>query len=73
MKSSITFALALNIAIAAVMAVSVAAIASEPVKAPASTASAAENTNCVKKDKTGKCPPLPDSPKPTPKKKVETK
>jgi hypothetical protein len=32
----------------------------------------AENTNCVKKDKNGKCPPLPKSPKPTPK-KVEPK
>jgi hypothetical protein len=31
-----------------------------------------ENTNCVKKDKNGKCPPLPNSPKPTPK-KVEPK
>lgn len=26
------------------------------------------NNNCVTKDKTGKCPPLPNSPKPTPKK-----
>ena len=32
-----------------------------------------EVTNCVKKDKNGKCPPPPKSPKPTPKKKVETK
>jgi hypothetical protein len=32
-----------------------------------------ENTNCVKKDKAGKCPPLPNSPKPTPKKKAEAK
>mgnify|MGYP003338041809 CR=1 FL=1 len=32
-----------------------------------------ENDNCVKKDKNGKCPPLPDSPKPTPKKKAEEK
>jgi hypothetical protein len=46
------------------------AFAAEPAKAPAS---AAENTNCVKKDKAGKCPPLPDSPKPTPKKKAEDK
>lgn len=30
-----------------------------------------ENTNCVKKGKDGKCPPLPTTPKPTPKKKVE--
>lgn len=34
---------------------------------------AVQNDNCVKKDKNGKCPPLPDSPKPTPKKKVEEK
>lgn len=32
-----------------------------------------ENTNCVKKDKAGKCPALPKSPKPTPKKKAEAK
>ena len=41
--------------------------------APKAPASAAENTNCVKKDKNGKCPALPDSPKPTPKKKAEEK
>lgn len=29
------------------------------------------NDNCVKKDKNGKCPALPDSPKPTPKKKAD--
>ena len=29
-----------------------------------------ENTNCVKKDKQGKCPATPKSPKPTPKKKA---
>jgi hypothetical protein len=34
---------------------------------------ATQNDNCVKKDKNGKCPPLPNSPKPTPKKKVEEK
>ena len=32
-----------------------------------------ENDNCVKKDKNGKCPPLPKGEKPTPKKKVEEK
>jgi hypothetical protein len=32
-----------------------------------------ENNNCVKKDKNGKCPPLPKSPKPTPKKPAEKK
>lgn len=31
------------------------------------------NDKCVKKDKQGKCPPLPNSPKPTPKKKTESK
>ena len=36
-------------------------------------AKAVQNDNCVKKDKNGKCPPLPDSPKPTPKKKAESK
>lgn len=36
----------------------------------------AENTNCVKKDKDGKCPPAPAGEKPTPKapaKKEEAK
>ena len=55
-----------------VTAFALSAFAAEPAKAPAS-ASATENTNCVKKDKSGKCPPLPDSPKPTPKKKPEEK
>jgi hypothetical protein len=55
-----------------VTAFALSAFAAEPAKAPAS-ASATENTNCVKKDKAGKCPPLPDSPKPTPKKKPEEK
>ena len=32
-----------------------------------------EVTNCVKKDKNGKCPPPPNSPKPTPKKPAEKK
>jgi hypothetical protein len=32
-----------------------------------------EELNCVKKDKNGKCPPAPKSPKPTPKKPVEKK
>ena len=32
---------------------------------------AVQNDNCVKKDKNGKCPPLPKSPKPTPKKKAD--
>ena len=42
--------------------------AAEPAKKEA-----VQNENCVKKDKNGKCPPLPDSPKPTPKKKAEEK
>ena len=29
------------------------------------------NDKCVKKDKNGKCPELPKSPKPTPKKKAD--
>ena len=37
------------------------------------TAPAPANDNCVKKDKNGKCPPLPNSPKPTPKKPAEKK
>lgn len=32
-----------------------------------------DELNCVKKDKQGKCPPAPKSPKPTPKKKAEAK
>lgn len=43
--------------------------AAEPVKKEIPT----EVTNCVKKDKNGKCPPPPKSPKPTPKKKAESK
>lgn len=46
--------------------------AAEPAKKDAKP-SAVQNDNCVKKDKNGKCPPLPDSPKPTPKKKAEEK
>ena len=64
-----------------VMAFATAACAKEepkkPVEKPAVTQKVEgkkveENTNCVKKDKKGKCPPLPNSPKPTPK-KVEPK
>ena len=43
----------------------------EPAKKEATPA--VQNDNCVKKDKQGKCPPLPKSPKPTPKKKAEAK
>ena len=46
---------------------SVTSFAAEPAKKEIPT----EVTNCVKKDKNGKCPPPPNSPKPTPKKKVE--
>lgn len=45
--------------------------ATEPAKKE--EAKAVQNDNCVKKDKNGKCPPLPNSPKPTPKKKAEAK
>ena len=46
------------------------AVATDASKKDAKPA-AVQNDNCVKKDKNGKCPPLPDSPKPTPKKKTE--
>jgi hypothetical protein len=46
------------------------AFAAEPAK---KEVPAVQNDNCVKKDKNGKCPPLPNSPKPTPKKKAEAK
>ena len=45
----------------------------QPAKQPDPAKIAAkEELNCVKKDKQGKCPPAPKSPKPTPKKKAET-
>ena len=47
---------------------SATSFAAEPAKKEIPT----EVTNCVKKDKNGKCPPPPKSPKPTPK-KVEPK
>ena len=53
---------------AALSVLALQAIAAEPAKAPAS---APQENNCVKKDKNGKCPPPPKSPKPTPKKKAE--
>ena len=56
--------------IAALMvAVAAGSFAAEPVKKE--PAKVEENTKCVKKDKQGKCPPLPNSPKPTPKKKID--
>jgi hypothetical protein len=39
----------------------------EGIKAPEK-----KETNCVKKDKDGKCPPAPKGEKPTPKKKAES-
>ena len=56
-----------SLVVSMAIAFGMTAWAAEPVKAPQ------ENTNCVKKDKAGKCPPLPKSEKPTPKKKVEDK
>jgi hypothetical protein len=50
------------------LAFAFSAQAAEPAKKEIPT----EVTNCVKKDKNGKCPPPPKSPKPTPK-KVEQK
>lgn len=60
------------------LAFSVTAMAdkSEPVAVkttPNPVVEPVKNDNCVKKDKNGKCPPLPNSPKPTPKKKAEEK
>jgi hypothetical protein len=40
----------------------------EGIKAPEK-----QESNCVKKDKNGKCPPAPKGEKPTPKKKAEDK
>jgi hypothetical protein len=53
-----------------IAAFALTAFASAPTKPPVPPA---ENTNCVKKDKNGKCPALPNSPKPTPKKKPDEK
>jgi hypothetical protein len=49
----------------------VACAKEEPKKEDPKAAVVQENDNCVKKDKNGKCPPLPKSPKPTPKKPVQ--
>ena len=52
------------------------AVSAQPAKMPEPKGAAApqkEELNCVKKDKQGKCPPAPKSPKPTPKKKAEEK
>jgi hypothetical protein len=51
-----------------IMAAAITSFAAEPAKKEVLK----EVTNCVKKDKNGKCPPPPNSPKPTPK-KVEPK
>jgi hypothetical protein len=55
---------------AVMMAFATMTFAADPAK---KDTPAVQNDNCVKKDKNGKCPPLPNSPKPTPKKKVEEK
>lgn len=52
-----------------IAAVAITGFAGEPAKKEAPT----QNENCVKKDKNGKCPPLPNSPKPTPKKPIPAK
>lgn len=61
--------------VAAVAMVFATACMAQPAKAPEpkKDVPAVQNDNCVKKDKNGKCPPLPNSPKPTPKKKAEAK
>jgi hypothetical protein len=48
------------------LAFSFSTFAAEPAKKE-------EQTNCVTKDKKGNCPAAPKSPKPTPKKKAESK
>jgi hypothetical protein len=57
-----------KIAFAVMMAFAMTAWAAEPAK---KEVPAVQNDKCVKKDKNGKCPDLPNSPKPTPKKKLE--
>jgi hypothetical protein len=64
------FLIALNLVIWSFVGYQVTAYAAEPAK---KEVPAGQNDNCVKKDKNGKCPPLPKSEKPTPKKKVEDK
>lgn len=59
---------------AVLMMFATVSFAAEPAKK--ADAKPAENTNCVKKDKDGKCPPAPKGDKPTPKapaKKEEAK
>ena len=61
-------------AIAALAVVFATGVFAQPAKQPEpkkEEAKAVQNDNCVKKDKNGKCPPLPNSPKPTPKKKAD--
>jgi len=54
---------------------SVSAMAADPTKnkpvEPVKAEQKKEELNCVKKDKNGKCPPAPKSPKPTPKKPAD--
>lgn len=71
MKSFIT-ALMMMFAVGSFAADPAAQKAADIAKADAAK-KAVQNDNCVKKDKNGKCPPLPNSPKPTPKKKAEEK
>lgn len=42
------------------------------IKVPESVPEKKQEQNCVKKDKNGKCPPPPNSPKPTPKKTLDS-
>ena len=59
------FLIALNLVIWSFVGFQVTSNAAEPAKK--------EQPNCVTKDKKGNCPPAPNSPKPTPKKKAEEK
>lgn len=55
------------------MALGTSAFAAAPTpttEKPKAEAVKKEEVNCVKKDKAGKCPPPPKSPKPTPKKPI---
>ena len=57
--------------IAALALVFATGVMAQPAKQPEPKAPAVQNDKCVKKDKNGKCPELPNSPKPTPKKKAD--
>lgn len=65
----------MKLTIATVLMAFVTGVMAQPAKQPEpkDPVKAVQTDNCVKKDKNGKCPPPPKSPKPTPKKKAEAK